>query len=61
VNFPKKTHGHSFSKACGFLVFFFLAFSFNQFLSSLIFLEKVCNLGKVGIRDYTLSKGIKRV
>jgi len=62
VSFPKETGGHFLSKACWLLVFFFLlAFSFNQFLSRKIFLEKVCNPGKVGNRDYILSKGIQGV
>jgi len=56
MNLPKKTGGHFFQKRVGSKpLFFLLAFSFN------FFLEKVCNLGKVGNRDYALSKGIKAV
>jgi len=50
-----------FQKRVGFLVFFLLAFYFNESLSSNFFSEKVCNPSKVGIEDYTLSKGIKGV
>jgi len=58
MNFPKKTGGHFLSKVYWLLAFF--SFSFNQFLSK-IFLEKVCSPGKVGNRDYTLSRGIRGV
>jgi len=37
---------------------FFLAFPFKQIS---FVLEKVCNPGKVGNRDYTLSKGNKGI
>jgi len=63
MNFPKENWRSYFFQKCVDL-FSFLSlsfFSFNQFLSSKIFLEKVCNLGKVGNRDYILSKGIQGV
>ena len=65
MNFLKKTDGHFLSQACWLLVSFFLAFSFKQYFQENSFLsfvlENVCNPGKVGIRDYALSKGIKSV
>ena len=61
MNFPKKTGGHFLSKACWLLAFFSFSFFFQSISFKHIFLEKDCNPGKVGNRDYTLSKGIKGV
>ena len=60
----RKTGGHFFffKKHVDFLVFFLLAFFLSiNFFQAKFFLEKVCNPGKVGNRDYILSKGIQGV